>query len=489
MRAAGGRYDPVPVDQAIAYIIEILPAFGYLHDLGLLYCDFKPDNIIQVGDAVKLIDLGGVRRIGDLDSAIYGTVGYQAPEVPDVGPSVASRHLHDRPHAGRAGRWSSAATSPRTSPRCRRSPTCRCSPRHDSLLPAARQGVRGRPGRPVPVRRRDARAAARRPARDRRRGQARSGCRAALGAVRALRGAGRLRGRARPGASCRRCSSTPATGWRRGSRRCPSPSRGHASRRCTTRRRRPSRCTSRRPGPPSTRGVRRRRERRRARSSPTTRGSGGRCGSRAWRPWPKNDAAAARSAFNAVYGQVPGELAPKLALALACELQRGVRRRRVALRHVRADRRELHRARPRSGWPGSGGPAATWTARSPRSTSCRRPAGPTSRPAASGPACSPRPAAACRAWRPRWTSIERVTIDPLDRARAHRERPRRGARTGAHRRAGREAADRRPDRDRAATCATASRRPTVELAQMTDDGEERMRLVDQANRVRPWTLR
>ena len=31
------------------------------------------------------------------------------------------------------------------------------------------------------------------------------------------------------------------------------------------------------------------------------------------------DFAAAQSAFNAVYGQVPGELAPKLALALACE--------------------------------------------------------------------------------------------------------------------------------------------------------------------------
>ena len=88
--ANGGRYDPFPVDQAIAYVVEILPAFSYLHDMGLLYCDFKPDNIIQVGDAVKLIDLGGVRRIDDLDSPIYGTVGYQAPEVADVGPSVAS---------------------------------------------------------------------------------------------------------------------------------------------------------------------------------------------------------------------------------------------------------------------------------------------------------------------------------------------------------------------------------------------------------------
>ncbi|GAB3600439.1 serine/threonine-protein kinase [Angustibacter peucedani] len=85
-----GRYDALPLDQAIAYTLEVLPAFQYLHDLGLVYCDFKPDNIIQVGDDVKLIDLGGVRRLDDADSAIYGTVGYQAPEVPEVGTSIAS---------------------------------------------------------------------------------------------------------------------------------------------------------------------------------------------------------------------------------------------------------------------------------------------------------------------------------------------------------------------------------------------------------------
>ncbi len=90
MRAAGGKYDPIPVDQAIAYLLEVLPAFQYLHDRGLLYCDFKPDNIIQVGDEIKLIDLGAVREITDMDSSIYGTTGYQAPEVPDVGPSIAS---------------------------------------------------------------------------------------------------------------------------------------------------------------------------------------------------------------------------------------------------------------------------------------------------------------------------------------------------------------------------------------------------------------
>ncbi|HEY2984663.1 MAG TPA: tetratricopeptide repeat protein [Jatrophihabitantaceae bacterium] len=90
LTANQGRYDPFPADQAIAYMVEILPAFSYLHSQGLLYCDFKPDNIIQAGDAVKLIDLGGVRRMSDNQSAIYGTIGFQAPEVATLGPSVAS---------------------------------------------------------------------------------------------------------------------------------------------------------------------------------------------------------------------------------------------------------------------------------------------------------------------------------------------------------------------------------------------------------------
>lgn len=90
MAKNGGEYDPLPVDQAIAYIVEVLPAFQYLHDLGLIYCDFKPDNVIQVGDGLKLIDLGGVRRVDDHESAIFGTIGYQAPEVATHGVSHQS---------------------------------------------------------------------------------------------------------------------------------------------------------------------------------------------------------------------------------------------------------------------------------------------------------------------------------------------------------------------------------------------------------------
>jgi serine/threonine-protein kinase PknG len=87
-RAAGGGSLPLPV--ALAYMIEVLPALGYLHSRGLVYCDFKPDNVIQTEEQLKLIDMGGVRRIDDDDSAIYGTVGYQAPEIADEGPSPSS---------------------------------------------------------------------------------------------------------------------------------------------------------------------------------------------------------------------------------------------------------------------------------------------------------------------------------------------------------------------------------------------------------------
>ncbi|MFY4723374.1 tetratricopeptide repeat protein [Streptomyces sp. LaBMicrA B280] len=89
-RTLEGRRDPLPVEQACAYGIEALEALGHLHSRNLLYCDFKVDNAIQTEDQLKLIDMGAVRRMDDDESAIYGTVGYQAPEVADVGPSVAS---------------------------------------------------------------------------------------------------------------------------------------------------------------------------------------------------------------------------------------------------------------------------------------------------------------------------------------------------------------------------------------------------------------
>ncbi len=85
-RQRGGA---VPLAHALAYALEILPAFGYLHERGLVYCDFKPDNFIQTEEQLKLIDMGGVRYIDD-EGPIYGTVGYQAPEIETDGPSPSS---------------------------------------------------------------------------------------------------------------------------------------------------------------------------------------------------------------------------------------------------------------------------------------------------------------------------------------------------------------------------------------------------------------
>jgi serine/threonine-protein kinase PknG len=89
-RRDDGHLEPLPVAQAIAYALEVLAPLGYLHGQGLAYCDFKPDNVIQYDRQLKLIDLGAVIRFDDEESPIYGTVGYQAPEVGAHGPSPGS---------------------------------------------------------------------------------------------------------------------------------------------------------------------------------------------------------------------------------------------------------------------------------------------------------------------------------------------------------------------------------------------------------------
>ncbi|MGW4369653.1 tetratricopeptide repeat protein [Nocardia takedensis] len=79
----------MPVAEAIAYVLEILPALEYLHSIGLTYNDLKPDNVMVTEDQVKLIDLGAVATI-EAYGNLYGTRGFQAPEIGKTGPTVAS---------------------------------------------------------------------------------------------------------------------------------------------------------------------------------------------------------------------------------------------------------------------------------------------------------------------------------------------------------------------------------------------------------------
>ena len=312
-------------------------------------------------------------------------------------------------------------------------------------LPAAGQGLRPRPGRPVRLGRRAARAAARRAARGGRGRDARGRRGPALDVLAAVRVADghrrrRWTGGHLPGAAGRRrrpAGRLAAHRQRRRPRRSGWPllqaapayiRRGAAGHR---------RAPRSRPG--STDVVD---GGGRATCSPTTRGSGARCGCPGSPRSPRRRRRRRRRrAFNAVYGQVPGELAPKLALALACETSGEHDVAESLYVDLRAHRRQLHRPGGLRPGPDPRRAAATSTARSPPSTSCRRPAGRfTSGPAPAGRAAGRLGPGTARPRRRRWaasspspsTRVDRASAAPstccsaaLDQVRRRRRRARR----------------------------------------------------------------
>ncbi|MFI2206856.1 tetratricopeptide repeat protein [Streptomyces sp. NPDC020192] len=68
------------LDHVLTYGCKILGALQYMHERGLLYCDMKPANVIHFGRAVKVIDLGAVRAIGDRTSAYVYTATFAPPK-------------------------------------------------------------------------------------------------------------------------------------------------------------------------------------------------------------------------------------------------------------------------------------------------------------------------------------------------------------------------------------------------------------------------
>lgn len=84
-----GKDGKLPVAEAIGFLLEILPALAYLHSIGLVYNDLKPENIMLTEEQLKLIDLGAVSRINSF-GYLYGTPGFQAPEIVRTGPTIAT---------------------------------------------------------------------------------------------------------------------------------------------------------------------------------------------------------------------------------------------------------------------------------------------------------------------------------------------------------------------------------------------------------------
>lgn len=90
LKALRKERGPLPVAEALAYMHPVLSAFGYMHGNQLLYNDFKPDNVMLEQGDIKVIDLGGVCRMTQTDTDLYSTAGYAAPELATGGPSITS---------------------------------------------------------------------------------------------------------------------------------------------------------------------------------------------------------------------------------------------------------------------------------------------------------------------------------------------------------------------------------------------------------------
>ena len=77
--------DLLSIEQAMAYILEVLPAVGYLHSVGLVYNDVKPENILLLPSGFAyLADFGIAARTNEARMTSAGTAigsfAYMAPE-------------------------------------------------------------------------------------------------------------------------------------------------------------------------------------------------------------------------------------------------------------------------------------------------------------------------------------------------------------------------------------------------------------------------
>lgn len=72
---------------------QVLSALAYIHDMGIVHCDIKPENFIfstAVSETLKLIDFGSAMTQECAARDASGTLGFCAPEVFARGCSCAS---------------------------------------------------------------------------------------------------------------------------------------------------------------------------------------------------------------------------------------------------------------------------------------------------------------------------------------------------------------------------------------------------------------
>ncbi|MFC4472625.1 tetratricopeptide repeat protein [Streptomyces xiangluensis] len=85
------------IEDVAAYGCQILEALGHLHAGGekeFVYGDLKPSNVVHHKDGVKVIDLGGMRERGQSEPPAHVTPGYMAPETEGAATPTVAHDLH-----------------------------------------------------------------------------------------------------------------------------------------------------------------------------------------------------------------------------------------------------------------------------------------------------------------------------------------------------------------------------------------------------------
>jgi len=72
----------LPDAAARFYAAEVALAFEYLHGLGVIYRDLKPENLLlSAAGHVKIADFGFAKIVADRTYSLCGTPEYLAPEI------------------------------------------------------------------------------------------------------------------------------------------------------------------------------------------------------------------------------------------------------------------------------------------------------------------------------------------------------------------------------------------------------------------------
>ena len=82
-------------DEMLQFALELSQVLGYIHQMGYIYRDLKPANIMIKDGHIKLIDFGIVRKYKKQpDTTLLGTRGYCAPEIERVGKTTYQSDLY-----------------------------------------------------------------------------------------------------------------------------------------------------------------------------------------------------------------------------------------------------------------------------------------------------------------------------------------------------------------------------------------------------------